>query len=111
MDVTQKKALRQKIFDGMKRKRIAVTYNGVEMEIQQPTIAQVMDLHDTTNPKQRIAKSMIEYCYYAGTDEKVFEDTDLDQLMDMPFSEEVTKMQEVLTQLMTGKGQEEARKN
>lgn len=94
--------LRAGIFKGVTLKRKDIKFNGADLQLIQPTVGQVLSLSSITDSKQRIVKALVEYCVIPGTETRVFEDTDFDSLMAMPWTQDHVKIQESLTELMVG---------
>jgi len=80
-------------------KREAVTLFGVAVELQQPTLASILDARDDADEKTRTADVFIRYAYVPGTDERVFEDGDRDVILNWPFNEELIQVQRVIAKL------------
>lgn len=95
--MTQRDTLRSRIFSARAKAKI-VTYNGVEIEVRQPSLKSVIEGNDGDN-KQATVRMLIENCFVPGTEEKIFEDTDYDSLLAMPFSSEWVAMSEAITEL------------
>jgi len=76
--------LRGKILSQKGRRTVIELEDGVEVEIRQLKVGQMIDNANESDTKKRMAKYLIECCYVPGTDERIFEDTDFDVLMGMP---------------------------
>lgn len=93
-------ALRSKIFKTRKAKRQTLTLfeEGTEVEVRQPTIGDIMQAQSHEEGDERnfaVVQIMMRYCYVPGTDEKVFETADLENIKDMPMGSWFTKLVEV----------------
>lgn len=103
--------LRAAIFSGKNKSRNSVKINifETEVEVRQPTLAQIVNLtkDDGTSP---IIKALIEYCYVPGTNDKVFENGDVDSLLGLPTGQWLTDLNEAITKL-SGVDIKEAEKN
>jgi hypothetical protein len=85
---------------------------GEKVEIRQPTLAQISRLskqgdNDKVPP---IVKIMIEYIYVPGTDDKVFDSADAEQLAGMPSGKWLSDMNTAIEEL-TGVDVKVAEKN
>jgi hypothetical protein len=106
--------LRASIFksDNKKTKSAVITLFGEEVEIRQPTLAQIAKLgrqaQDTKIPP--VVRIMIEYIYVPGTDEKVFETGDAEQLASLPSGQWLNDLNRAIEEL-TGVDVKEAEKN
>jgi hypothetical protein len=105
--------MRAKIFaDGNRipQKR-NITLFGEEVEIRQPTLAQINKLSKSADEKTpAIVKIMIEYMFVPGTDEKVFDPADAAQLAEMPSGKWLNDMNNAIEEL-TGVDVKAAEKN
>lgn len=108
--LSQKDQLRATIFAAKKRKRKVIKVFGAEIELVQPTVGELLDLQELKTTKERVMHSLISYCYVPGTNEKLFFKGDADALLEMPFSEDYTKVQEAIAEL-TGVNIEEQEGN
>lgn len=90
--------LRAKIFaeENRKQKVVPLTFFGVEMELRQPTFAQTLDLRDDAGGDEQNTAILIllNFAYVPGTNEKVFDPADYDQLVSMPMGRD---MQDAIT--------------
>lgn len=69
---------------------------GVKVELRQPSLSEVLDMKTPEGvdvKKYAAVKILCDYCYVPGTNQKVFEDTDVDGLLAMPFTGEWIRIQ------------------
>lgn len=93
--------LRSALF-GIKPRSMVIEVAGEKLELRQPPVSAVLDTAqsaDGDDKKVGIAKMVMQYCYVPGTDERVFEDADIDAMMQMPFGEEWKALQEAIDKL------------
>lgn len=87
---------------------------GEKVEIRQPTLAVVNKLASAANnPNSKvpgIVRVLIEYCYVPGTNEKVFDNSDEEQLSEMPSGAWLNEFNEAI-QRLTGVDVKAAEKN
>jgi len=76
-----------------------VTLFGTEIELRQPTLGTILDARAEDDEKTRTANVFIDYAYVPGTDERVFEDTDRDTILNWPFNEDLVEVQVVIAKL------------
>ena len=76
-----------------------VTLFGVEIELRQPTLATILEARGEDDEKTRTTDVFINYSYVPGTDEKVFEDTDRETILNWPFNEDLIEVQVVIAKL------------
>lgn len=75
---------------------------GIEVELRQPTIG-ALSRSAMQAEKDKVpptVRTLIEYCYVPGTDDKVFEDADADVLSDLPTGAWLSKLNEVVGRLI-----------
>jgi len=73
---------------------------GMEVEVRQPSVGQLMSLTDGSDTSRNAAvNAMIEFCYVPGTNDKVFEVTDYDSLLGLPMGPWFVAFQEVWAEL------------
>ena len=81
-------------------KSVLITVFGVEIELRQPTLAAIMKTREESGGTAARAVGMIiEYAYVPGTDDHVFEDTDRDQILQWPFGEDLTLINQSIADL------------
>lgn len=86
---------------------------GAEVEIRQPTLAQITKLGKASAANDKIppiVRIMIEYMYVPGTDDKIFEIADAEQLASMPSGKWLSDLNAAIEEL-TGVDVGEAEKN
>ncbi len=76
--------LRAKLFKKHKPRTALVDIYGAVVELHQPTIGEVLDIKEEQDPKKAMMQVLTQYCCVPGTDEIVFEDTDVDMIMKWP---------------------------
>lgn len=100
--------IRTAILDA-KPRAIIVEAFGIEIEVREPLMRQIMELNaknvneDGTpkaNNTNAMAESLAAYLYVPGTDEKVFDENDVDVLQSAPFGEDIRKIQEAINKLI-----------
>ncbi len=102
--------MRARIMKGVKPKSVETSFNGVTIELRQPTVGEILDAQEETDRKRAITGMMVRYAYVPDTDERVFEMADLDALMNMPFGDDYIKLNEAINKL-TGINVAEEEKN
>lgn len=104
MVIHNRDKMRASIFKSENKKPASsiITLFGEQVEIRQPTLATInrigrMAANDSKIPG--IVRVLIEYCFVPGTEEKVFDQADAEQLASMPsgqwlhdFNKEVEKL-------------------
>lgn len=98
-NVSARDQLRKEIFAARPVGSLTVDFFGGEIEIKQPSLRAILDAQSAADDKQGIASMLVRFCYVPGTNERVFEDTDMDTLLDMPFGPEMVAVQEAISKL------------
>jgi hypothetical protein len=106
-EITNLKSLiRSSIFSAKNKqcKRVIVTFFGSEVEIRQPSLAEILNEPTSKQPAgQEITKDPLEaglavllkYTYVPGTDDHVFDESDIEALGSLPFGAD---FQNIITQ-------------
>lgn len=99
--VKKRDELRAAIFDSKSKQRKSkeIELFGQKVDIRQPTVGQVSKMANRTDNVSAIVQILIEYAYVPGTDDKVFEDSDRDSLMDMPTGKWLDDLNKAITEL------------
>ena len=96
----QKAALRAQALGSRKVKSKIVTINGVEVELRQQSLAKILaPANDKLSQIDRAVLNFIDHAYYPGTDERIFEPTDLDVIKSWPFDKEWIDVQTSIAEL------------
>ena len=95
------KTLREKIFDSAEPKSLIITFFDQEVELRQPTTKRVLELRrlDSESPGAAAAEMIINYVYVPGTKDLVFESTDIDLILGMPFGDNMSRMNQAIAKL------------
>ena len=92
--------LRSQIFSGKKRKTKVVNLFGGDVEIRQPTLRDIIKTQNMEDRSEGIIYLLISYCYVPGSDEKVFEPKDAEELLNLPFDESFSSASVALTEMI-----------
>jgi len=103
--------LRTSLFSGNQFKKDTVDVLGADVEIRQPSIKDLQEMGDIADDdKNALVLLMIENCYVPGTNDKLFDKEDYDNLMELPSGKWVQEFQTKYMDL-AGLNQDEAVKN
>ena len=94
--------MRAAIFATRERQRRLVNFFGEDIEIRQPSLEDILGARedaDEGNMATGVIKTLLKYAFIPGTDERVFEDTDADQLLALPFGADFTRVSRALEEL------------
>lgn len=86
----RRKAMRGKIFASRTPKSEIVRFFDEDIEIRQPSVRLIMEMANEEDKALAVAKMLIGYAFVPETSIKVFDDTDVEQLVNMPFNEDWT---------------------
>lgn len=76
-----------------------VTLFGCEVELRQPTLKTILEAREEDDEKKRTTDVFINYAYVPGTDERIFEDTDRQRILEWPFSDDLIEVQMTIARL------------
>lgn len=82
--VTARDTLRSKILNQKVGSKIVTLDDGLQIEVRQSKVGEMLDAIADEDLKKRMAKQLIMCCYVPGSQDKVFEDADYEVLMDLP---------------------------
>lgn len=78
-----------------------VTAFGFEMDLRQPALGDVLSQNGTikSTTKEQVASYIINFAHLPGTDIRIFETGDEEQILKWPFGPEYLKIQEAMNEL------------
>jgi hypothetical protein len=92
--------IRQKLVgDTPAAKRIPLHIFDCDIELKQPDLKSILKARDESDPAKRSAEMIIQYAVMPGTDENVFEDSDLTMILRWPFGEDMVRLNEAISEL------------
>jgi len=106
-DAPSRDVLRAKLLASVRRKNWNVRIRGVELEIRQPMMAEMLQNRPGRSPDASTAHSLayflIDNAFIPGTEIKVFEEGDVDTILNTwMFDEEVTGLTRVMGEMTGG---------
>lgn len=90
---------RAKIFASKQRKTEIIEFQDVMLELRQPLLGDILKAQGSENREAAVIETLVNYAYLPGTDEKVFEDTDKEGLLAMPFGADFIRVSQALERL------------
>jgi hypothetical protein len=100
-------SIRSQIFGRGKRfKKERVTLFGATVEFRQPTVRSLLGGDDEETTAHRTARLIVENTYVPGTNDRVFSEEHIDDLMSMQFDKSLNRISELI-QEFTGVSAEE----
>ncbi len=92
-------AVRQAIIDAAKPESEQIEFFGQMIELRQPTMRAILELQDLPDKVEAASQMVINYAFVPGTNEKVFESTDLDTIAGMPFGKDMQRLNDAIQKL------------
>lgn len=96
---TDRDGMRALIF-GAKPKGELIEFFGTTLELRDPPTSVVLDAQNETDKKAAMMNLIIRYSYLPGTNTQVFEESDTDSLLALPFGKDMMKMNSTIQKLM-----------
>jgi len=97
--LTPQQELRAAIFLAAKPKSLTTMFFGREIELRQPTVRDVLNARKEGDEQTVIVRMLIQYAYAPGTNTHVFEDTDIEPLLDLPFGQDFDNLSKAINKL------------
>lgn len=95
--------IRSKVFsaESMTPKKKTIDFFGSQIEIHQPLMGEILKLRSEDEEERRSAvlDTLVSYSYVPGTNERVFDDTDVESFKNMPWGPDFTKVMEAFGEL------------
>lgn len=105
-ETTEKKSMtrdemRAAIFHNSKPKSTEFTFFGVMIELRQPPMKAVMEAQAIAaeNRGMAAAQMVVRYAYVPGTNDRVFEEADIDSILAMPFGKDLADLNVKIAEL------------
>lgn len=77
--------LRAAIF-GQKAAVFTEKYAGVDIELREPSLGEILDMQLGDDRKVQTANMLINFCFVPGTLDPIFEEADLEGILALPYS-------------------------
>lgn len=92
--------IRSGIFSNSKAKSKQITFFGQQIEIRQPSMRVLLNLQmEEEDPARRASTMIVGYAFVPGTNEKIFEEADIDTIMEMPFGDDMKRLNDTINEL------------
>lgn len=83
-----------------KPKSELITFFDQTIELRQPTVGEIEELQNQSeHSKGRTVRTLIRYAYVPGTDEKVFDEADVDGLQELPWGKDFSEVVKAVAKL------------
>jgi hypothetical protein len=90
---------RAKIFSARPKFEVLEDFFGVDLELRQPSLEVALQARNTEETEY-VYSMLLDYAFLPGTNEKVFEEEDIDNLRQLPFGEEMTRLMTAVNKLL-----------
>jgi hypothetical protein len=93
--------LRSQILATHLPKSKVITFFGGQIEIRQPSLKDILAVQASaeTDREGAIIRTLIMYAFVPGTNDRVFEDSDKEQLQSLPWGQDFVTVTEVMQEL------------
>lgn len=91
--------VRTRIFTSKGFKSECVELFGADIEIRQPSLGDILEYQENLDRKTGLMLLLTGYCYIPGTNEKVFEAADADGILNMPFGDDIVRLNKAIENL------------
>lgn len=91
--------LRAKLLQTRVPKKKLITFFGEQIELRQPSLGDILDVRDEEDRSKAMIRTLVQYAYVPGTDERVFEDGDEDSLRAQPWGADFNVLAEAIKDL------------
>lgn len=91
--------IRAKIFQSKVLKREIIEFFGMQIEIRQSTLTDILNAREEENGQSAVIRNLVQNAYVPKTDIKVFEDTDADSFGALPFGADFIRVSKALEKL------------
>ncbi len=99
MTTSNRDSIRSKILSSKKLNSKIINFFGAEVEIRQPDLGKVIEMREVQGNESVLINSLIEQVFVPGTNEKVFEDADIETLKTLPFGADFVNLSKALEEL------------
>ena|SRR5436190_16723199 len=95
-------SIRASILASHKPSSKVITFFGEEIEIRQPSLEDIIKAADPGiegNQQVVVVRTLTKYAFVPGTNERLFDDADAEQLLTMPFGGDFVRVQRAFEEL------------
>lgn len=91
--------LRKAILSGHILKTERVMFRGVEVEVHQPSMQDLLDSQESDATIDKLVQMILKFVYVPGTNERIFEEGDIPTIKALPWDDDITELQSVVAKL------------
>lgn len=105
-------AIRTGFFANKTARKTLTLSSGLKIEVRQPTVGEQLAYGQMDDTSTRILRLFVDHVFVPDTEDKVFEEADVEALKSQPSAGDYSDILEALTSVMNvSKGVDAARKN
>lgn len=75
---------------------------GVKVEIRTPSLEDLLQYRNATEDSNIMARAIVNNCWVPGTDDHVFDEADIPQIMKLKFSPDMKKLNATINKILGG---------
>lgn len=93
--------LRKKIFSTKNKQfqKEGLILFGQNLEMRQPSLGMILAAQESENRAKAVVMLLVNHCYVPETDEKVFEEGDVEMILSMPFGDDLLRANQVIEKM------------
>lgn len=91
--------IRAKIFGAKPKSEIVENFYGATIELRQPDLKTALEAR-SQQENEHVFTMLLDYAYVPGTDQKVFEEADVEMIRSLPFGPEMTTLMAKVNKLL-----------
>lgn len=91
--------IRGRIFSSKKLNSEIVEFFGVRLELRQPTLESIIEARSANSDRAAMVGTLIKQAFIPETDELIFDDTDYEELVKLPFGPDFVRVANALEKL------------
>jgi hypothetical protein len=91
--------LRSRIFSAHSIRKLEVQFFGATVELRQPTLNDIISAQTSEERQSAVIDTLVRYAYVPGTEQRIFEDTDVESLKALPFGADFIRISNALEEL------------
>ncbi len=91
--------MRARVFSAKPASEIVSDFFGMEIELRQPTLEVALEKRNV-DEAERVYVMLTDYCFVPGSDEKLFDTEDVDELRGLPFGGDFQRVMNAVNKLL-----------
>jgi hypothetical protein len=77
-----------------------ITAFGVQIAVRTPALRDLMQYRDMQNDENLIARAIVNNCYVPGSNDRIFEDTDVEVLSGLAYNSDMKKLNNAIQNVL-----------